>query len=77
MRDAKQVCFVYAPGHEPTDRFSSAGPISRSSKHFDMQVLGGKKTVLLDAVIVMTIQAAAGELGHAALQAATRRPQAC
>lgn len=76
MREAKQVCFVYAPGHEPTDRCSSAGPISRSSKHLDMQVVG-EKNVLLDAVIIMTIQAAAGELGHAALQAATRRPRAC
>lgn len=43
IREGKQVCFVYAPGHEPTDRCSSAGPIGRSSKHFDMQVPGEKK----------------------------------
>lgn len=28
--------------HQATDRCSSAGPIGRLSKHFDMQVLGGK-----------------------------------
>lgn len=73
----RSKCVSYM--HQATSRLTVSLVLPHRSfeQTFDMQVLGGKKNVLLDAVIIMTIQAAAGELGHAALQAATRRPEAC